>query len=680
MSPDITITSLAPDVSPITGVQAQRFAALAGVPIAEVEGRSIAELSQSLKWQVDPNLFLFTRICGQVVCWDPASSQYQPVPFATVNVMDTECDFLSYFPEKSKWSWLYPLCCRTEQIASVTTDACGKFCVWVPRFDIEWVLRWRREYLCFPEIFVRPDLTDLLVTAGIIEAGTDRNAIDLRAAGVSLDRLSGIVGRPTATRLLQAGAAASLGGSQSTLRALLSQPAFPTRVPPPSSPRLAALAKAEHGALQTLVRPQPGRTHALDLQRAIGPFPAWRCEIVTKAELVPIFGCPDITFWVTQDVDGDGNRETIFDDGWFQVGWQSGPLDDVTLYCCNARVSGSCEAPPVGDCQQPEIAYAGLMAATPAYIDFSALPSATRGCSIRVNPPHADGEIRPSVFPPAPSAEPASSAPFMGTVQLYGCNQYPDGAYYRLLYSFNGAAPQPFTNLAWYLDSFPGPGTPLHVTPDTQGWYPILASPDDWMPPNELLDWPTTVFPNGIYDITIQIADATKTVIFTSPEPVPIQVDNSVPQPLITSLAWSLSPSGPWTTFPTLICPIVDRPAGAAISFQVQYTVTGTHPLQSEITASGCGGGVMTPTPEPDALPYQHHYESAADSIAPQTAIFTLPGSALAGCYGFTVYSYSRSFNPAGGDPSNPQANDWYVDTQSLNWTDYQISVAVVDV
>jgi hypothetical protein len=677
--PDIAISALAPDMSPLTSVQAQRFAALAAVPLAEVEGRSIAELSQSLKWQVDPDLFGFTRVCGQVVCWDQPSGQYQPVPFATVHVMDTECDFLGYLPFNSKWSWLYPLCCRTDEVKCVTTDACGKFCVWVPRFDIEWVVRWRREYLCFPEIFVRPDLTDLLVTAGIIEAAGDRRVIDLRAAGVSLDRLSGIVGRPTASRLLQAGASASVGGSQSALRSLLSQPAFPNRAPPPFSPRLQALASGEPGALQTLVRPQPGRTHGLDLQRYAGPFPAWRCEVVTRAELVPIFAAPDITFWVTQDVDGDGNQETIFDDGWFQVGWQSGPLDDVTLYCCNARVSGSCEAPPVGDCQQPEIGYAGLMPATPSYIDTSALPSATRGCSIRVNPPHTDGEIRPSVFPPAFNADPASSAPFMGTVELYGCNQYPGGAYYRLLYSFNGAAQQPFTGLTWDLDPLPGPGTKLKVTADAQGWYPILNNPGDWWPPNELLDWPTTSYPDGIYDVTIQIADATKTVIFTSPEPVPFQIDNSVPQPLITSLAWSLSPSGPWTAFPTLICPVVDRPAGTAISFRVQYTVTGTHPLQSEITASGCGGGAMTPSPEPDALPYLHHYENAADSIAPQTAIFTLPGSALAGCYGFTVTSYSRSFNPAGGDASNPQANDWYVDTASLNYTDYSVSVAVVD-
>jgi hypothetical protein len=42
----------------------------------------------------------------------------------------------------------------------VTTDECGEFCVWVPRWDIDWILRWRRERFCFP--FERPSIIDLL--------------------------------------------------------------------------------------------------------------------------------------------------------------------------------------------------------------------------------------------------------------------------------------------------------------------------------------------------------------------------------------------------------------------------------------------------------------------------------------------------------------------------------------
>ena len=87
----------------------------------------------------------------------------------------------------------------------------------------------------------------------------------------------------------------------------------------------------------------------------------------------------------------------------------------------------------------------------------------------------------------------------------------------------------------------------------------------------------------------------------------------------------------------------------------------------------------MEPSPEPNALPYQHWYTSTGDNNVTQTATFVLPGTALPGCYGFTLNGYSRAFNPAGGDPANPQATDWYYDAAWLNWGQANLSVAVVD-
>ena len=49
-----------------------------------------------------------------------------------------------------------------ELLTSVVTYACGNFCVWIPRFEIEWILRWREERFCFPKFFVKPSLADLL--------------------------------------------------------------------------------------------------------------------------------------------------------------------------------------------------------------------------------------------------------------------------------------------------------------------------------------------------------------------------------------------------------------------------------------------------------------------------------------------------------------------------------------
>lgn len=674
-----------PDKIKLTPLQAQRLSRLSGVNIAKIEGRDIAQLSESLKWVVDPGYFGFRKVCGQVVRWDPASGLYQPVPFATVHVMDTDCDFLGYFPFETKLAWLFPIFCYQEQIAEVVTDACGRFCVWIPWFDIDWVIRWRLERYCFPEVFVKPNLGDLLQSAGVLPTpipGPDPGPIELREAGLSLDRLASIVGSDTASKLLLSGQAATLGGNRAPLQNLLSQPAYPNRVPPPASPKLREL-ELGGGGLAQVVSGKAGRDHKLDLNHFVGPFPVWRCEWVLEEELVPILEVPDITFWVTQDTDGDGDQETIYSDGWFQVGWQSGPLSNVILHASPiARINGTCQVPPVGDCEQPEILFAGLMPVGISYIDYTlaSTPGSPRGCAIRPNPPHADGVVRASVFPPSLTPDTPANAPFMGTVQLYGCNQFKGGSFYRLLYSYYGAAAVPFTNIAWYVDPWPGPGTPLLVTPDAQGWYPILADPEAWFPPNELLDWPTASFPAGIYDVTLQIGDAGKNPIFTTKNPVPIQIDNSVTQPLITTIGWRVKGSASWNYFPNLICPIVERPIGQDIEFQVQYTVSATHLLKTSLLSSGCGGGTMLPDPEPTANPYMHWHTDAADNFVSQTATFTLPSSALPGCYGFSLNGYSRAINPAGGDPSNPQANDWYVDTQWLNWNQYDVSVAVVNV
>lgn len=429
------------------------------------------------------------------------------------------------------------------------------------------------------------------------------------------------------------------------------------------------------------MRGKAERDYHFDPKRYVGPLPLIDCVWEWEEELVPILDVPDITFRVTQDTDGDGDQETIYSDGYFQVGWKSGPLSDVTLHASQiARINstGTCQVPPVGECEFPEILFAGLMPARAPYIDTTAGPN--RGFGVRANPPHADGLIRASVFPPSLSPDTPSNAPFTGTLQLYGCNQYDGGAYYRLLYSYNGGPAVPFTNLDWYVDPFPGPGAPLHVVPDAQGWYPILATPDAWFPAHELLDWPTTSYADGLYDVTMEIGDGSKTVIYTTPTAVPFFVDNSVPKPLFLSLAWRTLPSGAWNVFPTLVCPVVNRPKGTDIEFRVQYQVSASHLLKMDVFTSGCGGGSLLPNPEPNALPYMHWHTNFADNFVSGTATFTLPGSALPGCYGFGVNGYSRAFNPAGGDPANPQATDWYYDAAWLNWNQADLSVAVFDV
>src|SRR5262249_8259797 len=93
---------------------------------------------------------------------DPVTGIEYPVPYATVHVEDTDCSLLGYFPLKSKWAWYFPFHCRREDIATAKTDECGNFCVWIPRWDIDWVLRFRHERICFPIIFERPSIKDIL--------------------------------------------------------------------------------------------------------------------------------------------------------------------------------------------------------------------------------------------------------------------------------------------------------------------------------------------------------------------------------------------------------------------------------------------------------------------------------------------------------------------------------------
>ena len=689
----VAVKQTPPDQLKLNGIQAQRFAALAKVPVKEVTGQTLAALKEKYQWIIDPDWFLFQRVCGQVVRWDAASGTYLPVPNATVHVMDTDCDFLFYAPFHNPWLWCFPFWCRQEEMATTVTDECGRFCVRVPRFDIDWVVRWRLERYCFPEILRKPSLADILERYRIIaqevvpQTGpVGPGPVEIKQTGISLDRLGTLTGYETAKKILASASSATFGGKNTEARALMNQPAFNHPVPPPTSPALqelqAAHQKRGSAAIAELVQSTAKRDYQLDLNRYVGPFLRWHCEWIVERELVPIFDVPDITFWVEQDVDADGDLETIYTEGYFHIGWKSGPLSDVTLHAsANARVSSTCNVPMVDGCDTGAILFAGLMPANSSYIDAN-------GYAWRVNPPHADSLIRASVFPPALNPDTPSTAPFTGTIQLYGCHEYPNAQYYRLMYKYNHASAVPFTGLKWYIDPWPGPGVPLHVVPDANGWYPILTNPNSWFPPNELLDWPTTSFPNGIYEVTMQLGNAAKATIFTTATAIPFLVDNSANAPQFVSLAWRVAGTVTWNYFPDFVCPMVHRTAGTDLEFRVEYLVSMQHLLKMTLGASGCGGTVTIQSEAspnwsdpPSAVdPYEHWHINPNDNTITRAAIFFLSGGTLPGCYGFTVNAYSRAFNPAGGDPSDPQAHDWFIDASWLNWSQANLAVAVVDV
>lgn len=88
----------APDQIPLTALQAARLASVSGLPAKELAGRTHAELSERLRWYIDPLWWRFQRVCGRVVKRDPASGVEYGVPNATVLVEDTDCNLVLYAP------------------------------------------------------------------------------------------------------------------------------------------------------------------------------------------------------------------------------------------------------------------------------------------------------------------------------------------------------------------------------------------------------------------------------------------------------------------------------------------------------------------------------------------------------------------------------------------------------
>jgi len=72
-------TQLAPDKASLTESQASVLGSLTGIDASKLKGLSVAEISSEFRWRIDPNLLLFTRVCGQVVKQDPVSGQQYPV-------------------------------------------------------------------------------------------------------------------------------------------------------------------------------------------------------------------------------------------------------------------------------------------------------------------------------------------------------------------------------------------------------------------------------------------------------------------------------------------------------------------------------------------------------------------------------------------------------------------------
>lgn len=661
----------------VTERQAKFLAKLTRTDLKKIVGKPIAEVHDILRLHIDPELLFFRRICGRVVKRDPATGALLPVPNATVHVEDTDCSFFGFHPVESPWTWLFPFRCSREVIATVRTDACGRFCVLVPRWDIDRVLRFRLERVCWPTLR-KPTLRDILqelpprVEPPIIRDPRPQPdpAPFRQILSDALTRVSELAGMETAERIEVLVAGHSFGDHLGELNELLDSPA-PLRVGPPPLPdevrRVIELKDTK--SLATHVGVTEDLVSKLHFNRYLGPF--WRCRTVAVPVWSLTFDVPDITFRVTQDVDGDGNEEEIYSEGFFDVRWNAGPIPPVTL-----EASGLALATPVCDpvqveCQnQPAIVTAGYMPLTPAYHD-----NAT-GYGLRVNRP------RPPNGLSGTAQSGLAHAPYALTLNLHGCHRLKDATHYRLTYSYQGGPVTPFRGINWYAPRL-GPGGPIFISPDADGWYPILPAAN-LAHPHWLLPWPTHNYANGRYEVRLELgkpAGGSIGIVDTSGERV-FMVDNSLPALDLVEIRWrpaSVPVATPWndatSTLLPAVCPVITRPAGQDIHLRVTWSASATHLLYANLQTSGCGGGgFMQLSPEDTSY---HWYVNSTDNVVNGTALFELPGDRLPGCYHVAIDAYERSMNPSGFD--HGPINDWFVN-QYLHHARISRSISLVNV
>lgn len=677
--------------------QAQRLAAVSGLDAAQLAGLTVTEIGERFRFRIDPLLLLFRKVCGRVVKTDPGTGTQYPVPFATVQVEDTDASFLGYFPSGHKWAWYFPFASRREVIASTRTDACGNFCVWVPRWDIDWILRWRHERLCFPIVFERPSLKDLLDDLLPQRVPVrfppipEPDPAPFDFTSLDRNRLVSALGNRAAQRVQQLQSRLGFGASTREFQDALAAPAHAAELAPPlpaelkqalagttADPQAAKSAKAAvalqaSAGLANRLRLDAVEFKGLDLRRYIGPFK--RCIDVFVPEWTPIVDVPDITFRVTQDTNGDGVEEVIYGEGWFQVRWNATALPtDLTIEARpNARAGLPCgpDAIPCGNV--PAIVMAGMLpvAAVPTLYD------ATAGYSVRTNRPHPSGLFND------PLPNPDAAAPLYGVLALYGCRHTDRTATrYRMVYEYSAdqgatfTAKTPFLGLTWPMFRLDGGGNPEwhYPTPDADGWYPIdlPAGPNPFQHEQLLLDWPSGAYPDGRYRVTLQLGTG-GTAVSSESAPVAFTVDNTAPTgPLAAE--WSFSASGPWQPIGGA-CPVVRRGSSpATVYFRVTLAAASGHLRSARLWANSCGagsfafisgsGGAQSPS---DPLVYEHWHTSVADNDQLLQVVYQLPSTAAEGTYGFGANVSSRAFNPAGGDGGQLAVPTWQYDPADIH-------------
>jgi hypothetical protein len=655
-----------PDELPLNRIQAERLSQMTGASIKDLIGTRPIDLSNEIKWAIDPLHWFYRRVCGRVVKKDPVTGAQYGVPHATVHVEDTDCSLILYSPVGSKLSWLYPFNCRREELATVQTDDCGRFCVWIPRWDIDWILSWRKRRRCFPDIFERPSLKDL----GRLELERrppfgPPDPGPLRFAGLERASRSLAFGESTDALELELGANAFEHDLHPPLPEEFVNVVGDTRKSKDGPDLITARIADEIGL-------DAKRLEGFDLATVHGPF--LRCVTEIVPVWYPIFDVPDITFRVTQDVDGDGTEETIYGETFFQVRWDAGAIGPVTLQASSlARETRFCDAPTDVPCNNvPAITHLGLMPATPAYHNN------TTGYAIRPNRP------RPGGIPTSPA-----TAPYSLNVNLFGClprvagaTQYRVVARYATSSSATFTGPQPLTGVSWWWHPTGSPPVPATTAP-ISGWTPLPpAGVAGTIEQFFIFPFDTLAHTPGLYGLTVELGNGAGTTVGSSAE-VRLMCDNRPPT-ILNSIRWSRDSGMTWTLMPT-DCPVVRRGVTPQdVLFEVTWNVmapglpTLAHYRNSAITAAGCGPSGPAPVLDPPGQTTSDWHTGPLDNAMTYVTTYRLAAGHAEGTYGFDCYAYSRAFNPSGYLAAY-QAADWLSDAGAPIWTNSPRNFSVIN-
>jgi len=240
-----------------------------------------------------------------------------------------------------------------------------------------------------------------------------------------------------------------------------------------------------------------------------------------------------------------------------------------------------------------------------------------------------------------------------------------------------------------------GPGAPIPMVPDADGWYPVLP-PGILVHPNWIIPWRTWTGPgDGGYQLRLELGRLTGGVIniVDTSAARTVEVDNSKPESSFIEVRWrNASIGGAWSNanstvvLPTPVpntCPIIYRPTGTDIHVRVVWSAWSKHLRDAVLDQYGCGGGSMEMIDSPPAPPppteedYRHWHTGPANNNVGQTNVFLLRAVRPPGCYTLRIRANSRAYNPQDWDAAS--VSDWWVD-QAFRWTHRSRAISVVDV